>query len=170
MPGWLTWLVALALLVLESAVSAAFGIDTFVIQTPVLITLFLAFRREFATGALVLVALLLPIEWLVVAPGGYYSLGLVVVFLLLYAARGYVDSKWGGTQVLLAVLAVGFHAAIMAGAMWLVEPGSIGGQTFWRGALNGALAAGVVVWPLGVMLDKFDSVATRGSKSAVRLS
>lgn len=170
MPGWLTWLVALVVLVLESALAAVFGIETFVIQTPVLVTLFLAFRRAFVPGALVLVALLLPIEWLVVAPGGYYSLGLVVVFLLLYAARGYVDSKWGGTQVLLAVLAVGFHAAVMAGAMWLIDPGAIGAQTFVRGAFNGAVAAAVAVWPLGLLLDKLDSVATQGSRSAVRLS
>lgn len=170
MPGWLTWLVALAVMVLESALAAVFGIDTFVVQTPVLLTLFLAFRREFVSGALILVALLFPIEWLVVAPGGYYSLGVVVVFLLLYAARGYVDSKWGGTQVVLAVLAVGVHAAVMAGAMWLFDPGSIGGQTFLRGALNGAIGAGVAVWPLGLLLDRLDAAATTGSKSAVRLS
>lgn len=170
MPGLLTWLVALVVLMFESAALAAFGLETFVFQTPVVLTLFLALRRDFVAGALVLAGLLVPIEWLAVGPSGYYSLGLVIVFFSLHLARGYIDSTWGVAQVLLAALAVGVQAAVMGLVISLLAPKSIGAETLVGGALDGALGAALIVWPLGALLDRLDALSSRRSESGVRLS
>src|SRR5690554_900379 len=85
----------MGILVGESAFLAAFGVDGWSFQSAVLVTIFLALRRDFLSGSLILAALLLPIEWLVVAPAGYYALSLVVVFLALQLVRGSIQSDWG---------------------------------------------------------------------------
>lgn len=156
MPSWLTWLVALGVLVLESALLAAFGVDGWSLQTAVALTMFLALRRDFVGGALVLAALLIPIEWLVVGPPGYFALSLVFVFFALQLARGNIQSDWGFSQALLAIVTVGVQTAVMAVALLILEPQTVLLESLLWGAIPGALGAALVVWPLGKLLTRLD--------------
>lgn len=156
MPAWLTWLVAMGILVLESAALAVFGVQSGAFQAAVLLTIFLALRRDFLSGSLILAALLVPIEWLVVAPAGYYALSLVVVFFALQLVRGSIQSDWGLSQVLVAVVVVLIQTASMGFLLMVFEPGvELTDALFW-GALQGAMGAGIVAWPLGALLTRLD--------------
>lgn len=156
MPAWLTWLIGLGVLLLESAILAAVGVDGFALQTAVALTIFLALRRDFVTGALILAGLLIPIEWLVVGPPGYYALSLVVVFFLLQLARGSIESEWGLSQAILAMFTVAVQTGVMALAMLLFEPGAELFEALFWGIVPGAIAAAVVAWPLGALLSRLD--------------
>jgi ABC-type cobalt transport system substrate-binding protein len=156
MPVWLTWLVALGVLVLESALLSAFGVDGWALQTAVALTIFLALRRDFVSGAVVLAALLVPIEWLVVAPPGHYALSLVVVFFVLQLARGNIQSEWGLSQAVLAMFTVVLQTGMMALGMVVVEPHAGIMEALLWGAVPGAVGAALVVWPLGVVLTRID--------------
>lgn len=156
MPGWLTWMTAMGLLVLEAAVLAAFGIESWSMQTPLVLTIFLALRREFVGGALVLAALVIPIEWLAGGGGGYFSLGLVMVFLALQLVRGIIDSDWGFSQAILAMCAAGVHTLVMAAAILLLDYHAGVLEAVLWGAIPGGVAAAVLVWPLGALLSRID--------------
>jgi ABC-type cobalt transport system substrate-binding protein len=156
MPAWLTWFVAMGVLVLESALLSVFGIDGWALQTAVALTIFLALRRDFVSGALILAALLVPIEWLVVGPFGYYSLSLVVVFFVLQLARGNIQSEWGLSQAVLAIFTVALQTAIMALALLMLDPHAGLMESLLWGAVPGAIGAAVVVWPLGLVLARID--------------
>lgn len=168
MPAWLTWLVAMGILVGESAFLAAFGVDDWSFQSAVLLTIFLALRRDFLSGALILVALLLPIEWLVVAPAGYYALSLVVVFLALQLVRGSIQSDWGLSQVLVAIAAVLVQTVALWVFLVLLEPEANFSQALLWGGLRGTLAAGVLAGPLGALLTGLDRLVEPRSGRRVR--
>jgi hypothetical protein len=156
MPGWLTWLVAIGVLVLESALLSAFGVDGWALQTAVALTIFLALRRNFVSGALILAALLVPIEWLVVGPSGYYAFSLVGVFFVLQLARGNIQSEWGLSQAVLAMFTVALQTGMMALALVVLDPHAAVMESLLWGAMPGALGAALVVWPLGLLLTRFD--------------
>lgn len=156
MPAWLTWLVAMGILVLESGFLAAFGADGWSFQTAVLLTIFLALQRDFFSASLILAALLLPIEWLAVAPAGYYALSLVGVFFVLQLVRGSIQSDWGLSQVLVAVAAVLLQTVVLWLSLVILEPEAELSQAVLWGGLKGALAAGALAWPLGALLTRLD--------------
>jgi hypothetical protein len=146
----------MGVLVLESALLAAFGVDGWALQTAVALTIFLALRRDFVGGAFVLAGLLIPIEWLVVGPPGYYSLSLVFVFFALQLARGNIQSDWGFSQAVLAMVTVVIQTAVMAVALLVFEPNTVLLESLLWGTLPGALGAALVVWPLGALLTRLD--------------
>ncbi len=156
MPGWLTWLLAMAALLLESALLAAVGVDGWSLQTAVALTMFLALRRNFVSGALILACLLVPIEWLVGGPSGYYSLSLVVVFFLLRLARGSIESEWGFSQAMLAMVTVGVQTGVMVLMFLLFQPNSRLIYALLWGAIPGAIGAALVAWPLGALFTRLD--------------
>lgn len=156
MPGWLTWLLAMGALIMESALLAALGVDSWSLQTAVALTMFLALRREFVTGALILAGLLVPIEWLVGGPPGYYSLSLVAVYFLLRLARGSIESEWGFSQAVLALFTVGVQTGVMVLALLLFHPNARLIYALLWGAIPGAIGAAAVAWPLGALFTRLD--------------
>jgi hypothetical protein len=158
MPGWLTWMVAMGLLVMEAALLAALGIESWSMQTPLVLTIFVALRRDFLDGALILAGLVIPIEWLAGGAGGYFSLGLVVVFLALHLVRGIIESEWGLSQAILALCAAGVHTLVMAATILLLDYHAGVLEAVLWGAIPGGLAAAVLIWPLGALLSRADSV------------
>ncbi|AWV89048.1 hypothetical protein [Bradymonas sediminis] len=168
MPAWLTWLVAMGILVLEGGFLAAFGIDGWSFQTAVLLTIFLALRRDFVSGCLILAALLVPIEWLAVAPSGYYSLSLVVVFFALQLVRGSIQSDWGLSQVLVATVAVLLQTVALWFFLVIMEPEAALGEALLWGGLHGAAAAAGLAWPLGALLTRFDRLVEPRSGRRVK--
>lgn len=168
MPGWMTWLLAVGAMILESALLGAFGIDGWALQTAVALTIFISLRRDFVSGGLLLATLLVPIEWLVVGPTGYYALSLVVVFFALQLARGNIQSEWGLSQALLGVVAVMVQTGVMALALVIRQPDSpLLGALFW-GAVPGAVGAALVVWPLGALFARLDRAVDPHSGRNVR--
>lgn len=170
MPVWLTWLVALGVLVLESALLSVLGMDGFIMQTAIVLTMFLGLRRDFVAGAIVLAALLVPIEWLVVGPMGYYSLGLVVLFFVFQLTRDHVDSEWGLSQILLAVFAVLLHTAVVGLSILFLEADSRLAQSVGWAAPAGVLGAALTVWPLGLLMSRLDRMLDPRSGRAMGLS
>ncbi len=170
MPVWLTWIVAMGLLIGESALLAAIGAEDWVLQMAIVVTVFLALRREFVGGALVLAGLLAPIEWLVVGPSGFYALGLVAVFVVFQLARGHIESEWGLSQALLAVVAVGLHTAVMVLAILFLEPDARIVRALLWSAPAGALGAALTVWPVGAFLARLDAMVDSRSSRGVHLS
>lgn len=165
MPIWLTWLIAMGLLVGESSLLAVLGVDAWSLQTAVLVTIFLALRRELAAGALTLAALLVPIQWLAGGPPGYYALSLVVVFFALRLVRGSIQSEWGFTQALFAALAVVVQSAAMLLTLLLVAPNAHLSQALLWSTGPAALSAALVAWPLGALLTRLDRwIAPRGQR------
>lgn len=171
MPGWLTWIIAMALLVGESALLSVLGVEGWSLQTALLLTLFLALRRDFVSGALTLAALLVPIQWLVAGPPGYYALSLVVVFFLLRLLRGSIQSEWGLLQALLAAVAVLVQTLSMLAALLVLEPNAHLSQALFRAMLPAGIAAALVAWPLGAALTRLDRwVAPRSGRRSAGLS
>ncbi len=156
MPAVVTWLVCFVFLVGESVLLTTFGIESFSLQLGIGITIFLGLRREFVSGALTLAALLPVIEWLVSGPMGFYSLGLVVVFLVL---RGLVESiqrRWGMAQMVMAMFLALLHSGVMLFALLLTNPSSMILQSILWNMWLGSVIVGVSMIPLGRFLDRAD--------------
>jgi hypothetical protein len=171
MPAWLTWLIAMGILLAESAFLAAFGVEGWSLQTAVLLTIFLALRRDFVSGSMTLAALLIPIQWLAAGPSGYYALSLVVVFFALQLARGSIQSDWGLSQAFLAMVAVLVQTGTMLVALLILEPDAHISQALILGAVPGCVSAALIAWPLGALLTRLDRlVAPRSGRKMTGFS
>lgn len=131
------FILALAVMIAESVGLQAFFVEGWALQTPLVVAIYLGLDRNFAVGALVLMGLLFPIEWLIGGVFGIYSLGLVVVFLAMSALRPKLQKVWGVARGVVAVGAVLLHSFVIVVAL------------FFLGEAGGRLYA-VVGWELGM--------------------
>lgn len=156
MPAVVTWFVCFALLIGESVLMTTFGVESVSLQMGIGITIFLGLRREFVTGALILAGLLPVIEWLVNGPMGFYSLGLVVVFLILSGLVESLQRRWGMAQMVLAMVLALLHSGVMLVALLLTNPGSMILQSVLWNMWVGSAFVGLTMIPLGRFLDRAD--------------
>ena len=140
---------ALGLMIVESVALYSFSIQGWALQTPLVVAIYLGLDRDFVPGALMLMALLFPIEWLVGGVFGVYSLGLVVVFLAMRALRPNLQTVWGISRGIVALAAVVLHSGVMVLALFFLgEAGgrllSVVGWQMWVSALTVAGATVIV--------------------------
>jgi len=166
-PAVVTWLVCFVILVGESVLLTTFGVETFSLQMGIGITIFLGLRREFVTGALILAGLLPVIEWLVNGPPGFYSMGLVVVFLILSGLMENLQRRWGMAQMVLAMIVGLVHAGVMLMAVLLTNPGSMVLQSILWNMWLGSAFVGLSMIPLGRFLDRADRLLNPRSGRSV---
>lgn len=145
MPSVIVWAVAVVLMVLESVLLEIFSAPGWAVQTPLVVTIYLGLDRKFVSGGLILLALFLPVEWVVGGVYGVYSLSLVAVFFVMRALRANLQTVWGVARGVVAAVAVPLHA----GAMLVV--------LFMAGEATGRLTSviGVQMWlsiPLVVVM------------------
>lgn len=150
-----TWLVGLILFALEGALLALFGIDGWALQTAIVMTILVAFEREFVPGALMLAFWLMPIELFAAGPVGHYSAGLVVVF---FVARLVGPSIQGGgvPRFVAAFVATLLHGLVVAGTFFALDPSSqIGRAVMWQ-LLPAAFVTATTTLAIGYVLAKAD--------------
>ncbi|MBA2661769.1 MAG: hypothetical protein H0U74_05705 [Bradymonadaceae bacterium] len=159
------------LLVAESVLLSAFGVESFGLQSGVGVTIYLGLRREFVTGALTLAALLPVVEWLVSGPMGFYSLGLVVVFFVLRALRGNIQKRWGFAQMILAALMAFLHAGVMVIALLLANANSaIMHSVLWN-VWMACVLVGLTFVPLARFLERGDRMLNpRSGRTVLEVS
>ncbi len=149
-----TWFIGLLFFAFEGTLLSILGADGWALQTGIVLTLLVAFEREFVPGALILAFWLLPIEWMVAGPMGHYSLGLVLIFFL---ARLVGPSIQGGgvPRFVAALVATLLHGAIVAASFLVFEPSSrIGRAALWEllpaGLITAAATVGIgLIFQLG---------------------
>ena len=137
MPTPLVFVIALGVLIVESVALELLSIQSWTLQTPLVLAIYLGLDRDFVAGGLVLGGLLFPVEWLVGGVYGAYSLGLVVVFLALRGLRPRLQSVWGVARGVVAAVAALVHAGVMMVALFLI------GEA-------GSRVSAAVVWQLGM--------------------
>ena len=123
MPGPILFLVAIALIIIESVLLDVFSVSGWALQTPIAIAIFLGLDREFASAGAVLLALLFPVEWLVAGVYGVYSLSLVAVFLVMRALRNNVQKVWGLARGMAAAIGAAIHLGVMIAGLYIVGQG-----------------------------------------------
>src|SRR5690606_40224319 len=121
--------------------------------------------------ALTLAALLPVIEWLVVGPMGFYSLGLVVVFFLMRPLRTNIQKGWGVAHMMLAAVMSLVHGGVMCLAMLLSRPDSpVLSSLLWNIG-PAALVMGIATVGLGRLLDRGDRMLNpRSGRTVLELS
>lgn len=136
MPSVIVWAMALVVMMAESVLLEAFSAPGWAVQTPLAVAIYLGLDREFVSGGLILLALFVPVEWLVGGVFGVYSLGLVAVFFAMRALRSNLQTVWGVARGIVAAVAVPLHAVVMLAAL------------FMAGAAQGRLTTviGVQMW------------------------
>ncbi len=123
MPGVVLFFVALMVMVVESVALGAFSIQMWALQTPLMIAIYLGLEREFVSGGLILVALMLPVEWLVGGVYGLYSIALAVIYLSMRPLRPNLQTDWGLVRGAVAAAAAVLHGAVMLVALFLIGEG-----------------------------------------------
>ncbi len=129
MPSVIIWALALVVMVLESVLLDLFSAPGWALQTPIAVTIYLGLDRNFSSGGLILVALLLPVEWLVAGVYGVYSLALAVLFLVLRLLRPNMQPVWGVARAVVAAVMVPLHAVVMLGVLFMSGAASHGEVT-----------------------------------------
>ena len=150
-----TWALGLLVFALEGVLLTVLGVDGWALQTAIMMTLLVAFRREFVPGALIVSFWLLPIEWFVSGPTGHYALGLVVVFFL---ARLVGPSIQGGgiPRFVAAFVATALHGLVVAATFFAFDPGSrIARSVLWELLPSALITAGATV-AIGFALERAD--------------
>lgn len=156
MPGWLLYILALALVLLEGALGAALGLEVLTLEIPLALTLYLGLRREFTSSALLLCGLMIPIEWQVGGLFGVYSLCLVLVFGLLRLVGATLERRWGLVQLGLAAVTILAHHLLIAGFLLVTRPGSLLLDAALGTLFSNLLVAVPVAWVVGRALDALD--------------
>lgn len=123
MGGIVLYVVALLVVIVESALLTVFSIQIWAVQTPLVLAVVLALDRDFVTGGLVLAGLFLPVEWLIGGAAGVYSLGLAAVFFALHAVRPNLQQVWGVARGITAGLAALLHGVVVLTALFLIGEG-----------------------------------------------
>lgn len=149
MSGVLIFAISLGLIILESTLLEMLSVHQWAVQTPLVVSIYLGLDRDFISGACILGALCIPVEWFVGGVFGVYSMGLVGVFLLLQLVRPNLQRVWGLARGIAAGVAALAHAGIVIATLSLLGQGAtrltaaIGWQ-MWIGALIVAGAAIVI--------------------------
>ena len=118
------WIAGVILMCLEGALLAAFGIEQWSLQLGLIIVCYLGMRRGFESSAWLLVALMMPLEWTTGGPMGGYSMGAVIVFLLLRLVASQLEARWSAWKAMFCAIAVLVHHALIAGYWLMVAPDS----------------------------------------------
>lgn len=162
MPAVVLFLVALAVVIAESAVLGATSVEIWALQTPLVLAIYIGLARDFVSGGLVLAALFVPVEWLIGGVEGAYTLGLAVVFFALQAARSSLQPSWGLARGLVATFAALLHGGVVLVVLGATTPGDSGlasavAWQMWIAAPVvglGAVVAGKVFARLDDMMDR----------------
>ncbi len=126
MPSVIVWAMAMVVMMAESVLLEVFAAPGWAVQTPIAIAIYLGLDRDFVSGGLILLALLLPVEWMVGGMYGVYSLGLVAVFFAMCTLRANLQTQWGVARAIVVAMAVPLHSVVMLAVLFLA--GESGGR------------------------------------------
>lgn len=156
MPGWLIWIAGIAIATIEVVCLDTLGWYLGSLHTPLAIVVLLAVYRSFEAGATILAALLLPFEWLAAAPPGYYSLGLVVTFLTIYALQRRVRTDQGAFDRFAVGGAALLHPLVVGLTLLGLESPESRPQLVTWSVLISVLVLPVVIGPMRSALHRLD--------------
>ncbi len=150
------------LVVLEGALLAALGLSEWPLGLSLAVVVHMGMRKEFASGALALTALLPLIDWMSTGPSGVLPVSLLIVFYLLRVVRGALDARRG--PVALAAGAGVLGALVVHASQWALlkltgNPSPLGHAlivTAPQVALTAAPVCAIVVWALSRLERAFD--------------
>mgnify|MGYP006290399895 CR=1 FL=1 len=166
MAPWLTWLFGVALVTMESALLATTGWTVGGLMSGVGIAVLVGSRRPFVTGAGIMAALLLPIEWLSGVPGGLASVGVVSVFLAVGAVRNRLPKRWGPTQVIVGTVLGALYPLTIWVAATLVMPRSNITVAILYESIPGLAGLAVCLAVAGSLMSRLDSALERAGSSS----
>ncbi len=170
MPFVVFWIVAMVLILLEGALLSSLGVVTLALHLPVVVAIYLGIERDFATGGLLLVALLIPVEWVVAGVPGVYSMALAVVYLVMGGLRGQVQQGWGVARALAAGIGSLLHSLVMVGLFLGMGEPSLSVAVAWMIVPSVVIVAAVTV-VVGRGLSRLDRmVDPRRGRSRLEFS
>jgi hypothetical protein len=105
-----------ALVVGEGALLAALGLSEWPLGLSLAVVVHLGMRKDFASSALTLTALLPLIDWMSTGPSGVLPVSLLVVFFLLRVVRGALDARRGPVAIAAGAGVAG--AVIVHASQW----------------------------------------------------
>ncbi len=159
MPAWLLWPLGALLLASEGVVLRACGVSGWSVQVAIVLTAYVALRREVVPGALIL-ALWMPLmEWTTGGPTGMYSLGLVAVYGALRLPRRLLERRWGVGHAFLCALAAPLHHLTLAGYLLVTRPSSPMLKPILASAPLSALITGLGGLLIGGAIARLDRAA-----------
>lgn len=123
MAGPLFLIVALGAILMEPVLLAAFPGEAWALQMPLVIVIYLGLDRPLGSAMAILLALILPVEWMVSGVSGVYSLALVIVFFLLQAVQTQIRRIRGLALGLVAALATALHGGVVMALLFVVGQG-----------------------------------------------
>ena len=152
MPTVVLFALGLGMMLLEGALLAAFSIEGWTLSTPLALAIYLGLERGLTSGGPVLVGWLLPVEWMVAAVPGTYTLGLVVVFMVMCLFGKEVQSGWGVSRGVIAFLGGLLHGGVLALTLMVLRD------------VDGALVAAVgwKMWSASVLVAVVTIVMGKG--------
>ena len=154
------WLAAMVFMFLEGAILGALGIEQWSLQLGLIVVCYLGMRRDFESSAWLLAALLLPLEWTTGGPMGGYSLGAVVIFLLLRLVGSQLEARWSAWKAMFCAIAVLLHHLVVAGYWLMFAPDSPIVTAIFATMFGAAFGAGIVSLPLGWLFARLESQFT----------
>jgi hypothetical protein len=157
MPGWLAWIAGIGLVTAETALLGAAGWYAWSLQTPIALAVLLASHRDFVPGATTLAALLVPLEWLVGTPPGYYGLGLVVVFLSVYGLQRRFRGERSAFDRLAVGMAALIHPVVVALGLAIAAPAESRPDFLSWSVLAGVVALPIVIGPMHAAMKRLDA-------------
>lgn len=161
MPAVALWITAVVVVLLESALLGAVSVEIWALQTPLIVTIYIALDRDFVAAGLMVAALFVPVEWVIGGIEGAYSLGLAAVFLFLQAIRSNLQPDWGIARGVAAAIAAVVHGLVVMVAAAATAGGQTGltsavaWQLWWTAPTVGigVVVAGKVFARVDEMLD-----------------
>jgi hypothetical protein len=166
MAPWLTWVFGVVLVTTESALLAAAGWTVGGLMSGVGTAVLVGSRRSFVTGAGIVAALLLPIEWVSGVPGGLASVGVVAVFLAVGAVRHRLPKRWGPTQVIVGTVLGALYPLTIWLAATLVMPRSNISIAILAESIPGLAGLAVFLALGGSAMSWLDSLFERAGTSS----
>lgn len=124
MPGVVLFGIAVLLMLIEGVVLSALSVQVWALQTPLVVVVYLALQRDFAVGGGILVAAMLPVEWMVAGVPGVYSAGLAVMYGGLYVVRNNLQPVWGFARGAAAAMGALVHGFVVLLVLFLLGEGS----------------------------------------------
>lgn len=146
---------------LESVLLQTLGLEGIAFQTPLACVVLLGLREPLQTGAWMLLICLIPVEWLVVGPAGYYGFGLVLVYLGLRSASPWLAGAPIWLVALVSIGAIYVHGLVMMGLLLAFQPDPrLLGSIFWQWWYMGLICALTLV-PLGYLFRRSSRIGVR---------
>lgn len=123
----------LILMTLESVLLGVVPVHGWALQTPLMVAILVGLDRDFVPGALVMLALFVPVEWFVGGIYGLYSLGLAAVFLAMQLLRGMLQPQWGVARGVVGGIGALVHGVVLWGVLFLMgqSGGTVAQSVLW---------------------------------------